>query len=181
MSQKNQIKVYNDCYSFLKPGQCIIVQDFAKNRDISYQDEIKANYWIKKQVTMHPTVLFYRLVENGIIHRLVITHLSDITNHDAHMVHYMTLDCMEILNKKHPEIKFTNFFVWSDGCASQYKGCISFYYMNKFPIGVAVERNFFASEHGKGPSDSETGLISLKLSIAIKSRKVIISIFHLRF
>ena len=56
MSQKIQIKVYNDCYSFLKPGQCIIVQDFAKNRDISYQDEIKANYWVKIQVTMHPTV-----------------------------------------------------------------------------------------------------------------------------
>ena len=44
MTQKIQLKVYNECYNFLKPGQCLIVQDFAKNRDIVYQDEIKANY-----------------------------------------------------------------------------------------------------------------------------------------
>ena len=60
----------------------------------------------------------------------------------------------------------------SDGCAAQYKGKINFYYLNKFPI--AVERNFFASEHGKGPSDAETGLISMKLSNATKTRRSVI-------
>ena len=172
MTQKIQLKVYNECYNFLKPGQCLIVQDFAKNRDIVYQDEIKANYWVKKQVTMHPTVLFYRLTEGEEVCRLVITHLGDITNHDAHLVHYMTLDCIKILNEKHPGIEWTKFFIWSDGCAAQYKGKISFYYLDKFP--VVVERNFFGSEHGKGPSDAETGLISMKLSTAIKSRQAII-------
>ena len=126
-----------------------MVQDFAKNRDITYQDEIKSNYWTKKQVTMHPTVLFYRLKDEGEIHRLVITHLSDITNHDAHIVHYMTLECISILKEKHPEVEWKKIFLWSDGCAAQYKGKISFYYLNKFPI--AVERNFLHQNMEKVP------------------------------
>ena len=172
MAQKFQYKAYKECLSSLKPGQCLMVQDFAKNRDITYQDEIKCNFWVKKQVTMHPTVIFYRLEDEGEIHRLVITHLSDITDHDAHIVHFMTLDCLSTLKEMHPEIEWTKTYIWSDGCASQYKGKISFYYLNKFPI--AVERNFFASEHGKGPSDAETGLISMQLSNATKARRAVI-------
>ena len=41
-------------------------------------------------------------------------------------------------------------------------------------FSVDVERNFFASEHGKGQSDAETGLISIKVSNAIKARRVVI-------
>ena len=53
--------MYQDCIHHLKPGQCLIVQDFSKNRDVVYQDEIKSNYWTKFQVTMHPVVLFLGL------------------------------------------------------------------------------------------------------------------------
>ena len=83
--------MYQDCIAHLKPGQCLIVQDFSKNREVVYQDEIKSNYWTRKQITVHPAVLFYRLEEDGPIQRLVITHISDITDHTAHLVHYMTL------------------------------------------------------------------------------------------
>ena len=172
MAQKFQFKAYKECLSSLKGGQCLMVQDFARNRDIEYQDEIKSQWWTKQQVTLHPTVLFYRLEDEGKIHRLVVSHLSDIINHDAHLVHYMSLDCISILKEKHCNVEWSKVFLWSDGCASQYKGKISFFYLDKFPIDV--ERNFFASEHGKGPSDAETGLISMKLRNATKSRRTVI-------
>ena len=85
---------------------------------------------------MHPTVLLYRLEKNGKIHRLVITHLSDINNHDAHLVHHMTQECISILKKKHPDIQWKNIFIWSDGCAAQYKGKMSFYYLDKIPLDI---------------------------------------------
>ena len=172
MAQKFQFKAYKECLSSLKGGQCLMVQDFARNRDIEYQDEIKSQWWTKQQVTLHPTVLFYRLEDEGKIHRLVVSHLSDIINHDAHLVHYMSLECISILKEKHCNVEWSKVFLWSDGCASQYKGKISFFYLDKFPIDV--ERNFFASEHGKGPSDAETGLISMKLRNATKSRRTVI-------
>ena len=37
-----------------------------------------------------------------------------------------------------------------------------------------VERNYFASEHGKGPSDAETARISMYLHSAIKSRRAVL-------
>ena len=88
------------------------------------------------------------------------------------MVHFITQDCISILQSKHPEVKWNRFNIWSDGCASQYTGKNSFYYLDKY--SVSVERNYFASEHGKGPSDAETGLISMKLQSAIKSRNVVL-------
>ena len=44
--------------------------------------------------------------------------------------------------------------------------------MDKY--SVPVERIYFASEHGKGPSDGETGLISIKLSNAIKNYQAVL-------
>ena len=84
----------------------------------------------------------------------------------------MTLDCIKILKEKHSQTNWIKGFLWSDGCSSQYKGKNSFFYLDNFPI--AVERNFFASEHGKGPSDAETGLISMRLDHAIKSSQITI-------
>ena len=99
-AKKYQKDAFAKCKSSLKPGQCLIVQDFAKNRNIVFQDEIKSNYWVNKQVTLHPAVLFYRLSENQKEpSKLVITHLSDNKNHDAHMVHLMTQDCISILQR----------------------------------------------------------------------------------
>ena len=81
----------------MKPGECLIVQDFAKNRNITYQDSIKENYWNKKQVTLHPSVLFYRSKDEIDIKTLYVTHISDITTHNAHIVHLITLDCISVL------------------------------------------------------------------------------------
>ena len=104
--------------------------------------------------------------------RLVITHLSDITKHHAQLVHYMTVDCINEISRLYPDIRWRKFYLWSDGCASQYKGKHSFYYLDKY--NVSVERHFFGSEHGKGECDSETGLISQTYSTAVKSDKHLI-------
>ena len=70
-TQVYQQKMYKLCKKNAKPGIIIIIMDFSRNRDVLYQDEIKSSYWTRKQITMQ---------------RLVITHLSDITKHDAHFV-----------------------------------------------------------------------------------------------
>ena len=60
-THRYQHKIYDDCISSLKPGQCAIVQDFSKNRAIIFQDEVKSNWWNQKQVTIHPGVLYYTI------------------------------------------------------------------------------------------------------------------------
>ena len=163
--------MYKSCLDNLKVGECLLIQDFSINRDIFFQNEIKSSYWTKQQVTVHPTVIYFR-DKDGKLHRLVITHLSDITKHDAHIVFYMTKDCIEYMTKTFSDIKWQTFYIWSDGCTSQYKGRTSFYYLDKFQVDV--QRNFFGSEHGKGESDGETGKISRQLSDAVKSQNAVL-------
>ena len=43
----------------LPEGWALLVLDFAKNRLVHYQDEIKSAYFGQQQITMHPTVVYY--------------------------------------------------------------------------------------------------------------------------
>ena len=171
--QHYQYQMYKDCISALTSGECLFLQDFSRNREVYKQDDIKSSHWSKKQISVHPTVIYYKTQDNADTQRLVITHLSDITKHDAHMVFYMTKDCIDTLSNMHSNMKWEKIYLWSDGSASQYKGKHSFFYLDKFE--VPVECNFYGTEHEKGESDAETGLISRQVSNAIKSRKFVIS------
>ena len=170
--QKYQYQMYMDCLDTLKYGECVLVQDFSKNKTLIHQNEIKASYWSQGQVSIHPTVIYYKTHVSEKSKRIVITHLSDINSHNAHLVYYMTKDCINILSKLFPGVQLKKVYVWSDGCASQYKGKTSFFYLDKFE--VIIERNFFGSEHGKGESDAETGIISRQYLQAIRSNETVI-------
>ena len=99
-TQKYQSKMYQQCKDNLKVGECLLLQDFSRNRDIYHQDEVKAFHWSKKQVSMHPTVMFCKVQEDQDPERLVVTHLSDYTTHDAHVVYYFTKDCIQHIHFK---------------------------------------------------------------------------------
>ena len=71
-----------------------------------------------------------------------------------------------------PNVEWDKYYLWSDGCAAQYKGRSSFFYLQNLP--VRSERHFFGAEHGKNESDLETGVISKQLQVAIKSRSVVL-------
>ena len=176
--QVYQQKMYQLSLKNLKAGSVHIIQDFSRNRDVFYQFEIKSSYWTRKQISMHPSVIYFKDVDGSIAQRMVLTHLSDITNHDAHIVHYITIDCIQHLINKFPDTEFKEVIIWSDGCSSQYKGKHSFYYLNKlqtiFPQ-LKIQRNYFGSEHGKGESDAETGIYSKQIRDAVKSESALLS------
>ena len=55
---------------------------------------------------------------------------------------------------------YKKIFIWSDGAPSQYKNRFNFWYLahkgqEVAQHGVKIQWNFFASCHGKGPSDQE--------------------------
>ena len=58
-TQIYQQKMYKSCLDNLKVGECLLIQDFSRNRDIFFQNEIKSSNWTKKQVTVHPTVIYF--------------------------------------------------------------------------------------------------------------------------
>ena len=167
-TQKFQYKKLAECKLTLEDGEALCIQDFSNNIDLKHQDEVKGAHWGTTQVTVHPSVVYAKIPGQNELKRVVITHLSDIKQHDAHMVNYITSDCIKYLSDKF-ELKLKKLYLWSDGCTSQYKGKTSFYYLANY--NIEIERNFFGSEHGKNESDGVTGQISKKVSDAIKSRR----------
>ena len=57
-----------------------------KNREVKYQDEIKAAYYTQSQITMHPIVTYYQ-TEKGTVHESSIV-ISEDKTHDYHAVHH---------------------------------------------------------------------------------------------
>lgn len=167
-TQYYQYKMYAECKENLQDYEVILLQDFANNIELKNQDEVKGAFYSTTQITVHPTVVYVKLPKEDKPRRLVITHLSDIKQHTAHMVHFITTDCIKYITVKFNVASWKNIYVWSDGCCSQFKGKTSFFYMEKSKY--KIERHFFGSEHGKSESDGETGRFSRAMSDAFKSR-----------
>ena len=57
-------------------------------------------------------------------------------------------------------------YEWSDGCESQYKGVYAFRQMvdDAKEASIKITAAFFGSEHGKGESDGETGVVKSQLT-----------------
>ena len=85
--------------------------------------------------------------------------ISDDTEHDVAMVHYIIQIFTEHLKSIIPNIRKIQYF--SDGCAGQYKNRKHLYnlcqHLNDF--GIDAVWNFFATSHGKSPCDGIGGTV----------------------
>jgi len=66
---------------------------------------------------------------------------------------------------------------WTDDCAAQYKskGPFSDISCSLIDFGATLERNFFGSRHGKGPSDGESAVVKHHATSAIMTGKATIA------
>ena len=67
--------------------EVLVVHDFAQNYLCLLQNELQGMHWKHKQVTLHPSVAFYKCPNDCT--KLVIdevVHVSDDLKHDAHLV-----------------------------------------------------------------------------------------------
>lgn len=160
---------YNQLKDNLPQGWILMVMDFAQNRKVFFQDEIKSAHFSQKQITMHPIVV-YRDDTSGHLIRESLVFLSDDTGHDSHAVEFYLQGAIKHLENENADIR--RIVIFSDGCASQYKSKINF-----ADISLAshpTERNYYGSEHGKGEGDGEIGVINRGIDRAVLGRQVII-------
>ena len=155
------------------PTDCVLLTlDFGKNRTVRYQDEAKSVFFIARQITIHPVVVFYHSPDvPDLIVRNSLVFLSDDNNHDYQAVDHFFKNSVEYLEGE--GIAFSKLVVFSDGCTSQYKGKGSFADLSLKTI--PIERNFFGSDHGKSECDGEVGCVNKAVDMAVLGRKVVVS------
>ena len=126
----------------LQPHQVLMIMDFAENFRTMFQNEVASAHWCYQQVTIHPSVCFYRCVFpncDRLITESVVT-ISDDMQHDSDAVTVFTASTLDHLSTKTTLNEIVEF---TDGAASQYKSRKPFIHLAKSK--VPVTRSYFGS------------------------------------
>ena len=144
----------------------MFVHDFSQNLLLYSQDEPQSRHWVHKQITIHPTVVYYKCLRNGCeeIVKEDLIHMTEDLFHDQDAVQAFLEASVEHLKQKGVEIK--EIIQFSDHTASQYKSKTVFYKLRKYDIPVT--NHFFAVRHGKGPADQAGGNFKVFILNTIK-------------
>ena len=155
----------------------IQVLDFAEKFTFDFQNEVQSAHWTHETCTVHPIVNYYTCEEEDcseVVTESVVV-ISDDLKHDHNAVHKFIAVNDSVIRKRNPNVE--KYIQWSDGCASQYKSKGPFIDISCSvdDYGIPIERNFFGSRHGKGPSDGESAVIKREARNAVKAGRVIIA------
>ena len=162
---------YNLCLKNVCKGQVIFVHDYAQNILMKNQDEVQTKHWSHRQLTVHPSIACY-LCPNceKVLVRETILHLTEDRKHDWKAVcHFQNLNLQHLIAEKVPVCQIHE---WSDQAPTQYKSRKTFNVQSNSVI--PLNRHFYCSRHGKGPSDRATGLFKLWLNLQVKTGKLIL-------
>ncbi|XP_060789811.1 uncharacterized protein LOC132894247 isoform X2 [Neoarius graeffei] len=169
---------FNQIREKLPDNWSLFVLDFAENYRCLSQDEIQSAHWSTQQVTVHPIVCYYKCPTEGHIHTVqeALVFLSDDLSHDANAVHHFEKLAIQHLKQKRG-LKLEHVVEFTDGCGSQYKSKAPFADISnsKGAHGLSLERCYFGSRHGKGPSDGVSGVVKSAVRRAVLSRKVTVN------
>lgn len=171
-----QYQQFNHIKQEMSERWVVVIADFAENYRTFFQDEIQSANWQYQQITLHPTIAYYRCPEkdcNEIITESMVC-ISDDLKHDASSVHAYMSTVNKYLSQKIPinhQVQFT------DGCSAQYKSREPFMDLScgLEDYDFSVERNFFGSRHGKGPCDGLGVVIKQAARRAVERREVTIT------
>ena len=107
---------------------------FSQNLLLYSQDEPQPRHWIHKQITIHPTVVYYKCLRNGCeeIVKEGLIHITEDLSHDQDAVQTIFEASLEHLKQKGVEIN--EIIQFSDHAASQYKSKTVFYTVSKYDI-----------------------------------------------
>ena len=141
----------------LPPNKVVVAMDFSMNYNCLVQNAVQSYHWSPKQVTVHPTVIYYRDSQTNEIKHKSIIYISDDLDHDVSLVYKFQEKTAAYINENFPGVNEVEYF--TDGCASQYKS--KGYFKNLcnqlIDFKLKVTHSYFGTSHGKGQCDADGG------------------------
>lgn len=165
---KQQAEYFQTIKKNLEIGQVLVVADFSENYSFLLQNSVQGAYWNNRQATIHPFACYYRSFsdnESKIV-PLNLVIISDNLTHNTTAVYSFQGILTSFLKNKIPDI--SKIFYFSDGAAAQYKNRYNLVNLlhHEEDFEIPAEWHFFATSHGKGPSDGLGGTVKRLVSRA---------------
>lgn len=152
--------------------EVVLQIDFAENYRLVNQNEIQSAHFSYSQVTIFTCVAWLHTGTKS----FAIT--SNELAHNKYDVYCFLSLIIKKLKKKHPISKI---FIFSDGCASQFKNKFIMSSLPHFRKEFNVshfEWNFFATSHGKGAVDGIGAVLKRKVWQMVKCKNLILNNAH---
>lgn len=158
-----QAKQFKLCLGTFPDDVVVSVIDFAENYSFKEQHEIQSMHWYSNQVTILVHIIYCRS-SGGEVLKTTHFYISDDKVHDTLFVQHCLLLNDAWLNDSGWRAK--RHWVWSDGCAAQFKAKRPFYFVTRYfqLTGKEMCWNFFVSGHGKGEHDGAGAVIKRALT-----------------
>lgn len=148
-----------------KANTCVLQVDFAENFTVVFQDEVASAHWKRHQVSLFTSQWNHR----GRIHNLVLA--SDFLSHEKKSISAYMYYLVKKILAEIPTVKTIK--IWSDGPSSQFKNryifCLCAIFLSR---GFHIIWNYFATSHGKGPTDALGGNAKRIVERKIRGRQV---------
>uniref|UniRef100_UPI00358EA477 uncharacterized protein isoform X3 n=1 Tax=Myxine glutinosa TaxID=7769 RepID=UPI00358EA477 len=171
--QHNQ---YKNITSDIPPQTAILCLDFGENYTCRAGDAPQGYHWTNTQCTIHPVVANYICPQSDCSVAVTdsIIFISSDLKHDQHAVHHFTKRAVQMLKE---EVPLDYIIQFSDGSPTQYKSKTNFSdcSFSSKDMGARCEKHFFGSRHGKGPCDSEIGVVKKSVRMAVAASQVTVS------
>lgn len=155
---KEQAAFLNKKKESLKENEFLVICDFSENVSFVVQDSVQGFHWNNTQATLYPIAIYHN--SGGELAHTNYIIISECLKHDTVAVHLFHKHMITFLKQKFgTNLKKVIYF--SDGSAAQFKNKKNFVnlcYHNE-DFDCAAEWHFFATSHGKGPSDGLGGTV----------------------
>jgi hypothetical protein len=162
----------------IPPSWVVLNMDFSENYSCIAQNEVQSAHWGHEQVTIHPTVAYYKCQHDNCtetVQEALIFVSSDLI-HDSSAVMKFTAVANEHLSQTRG-ITINREIQLTDGCAAQYKSKTPFCDLSHAieDFGFPIERHYYGSRHGKGPSDGAGAVVKSGTRRAVLGENVVIN------
>jgi len=177
---------FDDEIDNLEEGRLVILADFGMNHSCVHGQECQSEFFQHRQVTVLP-VICYRKGADGLVWAHSYAFLSDDLDHDDYFFRHCLKEVLARVRADTGDDKsIARVSVWSDGCKQQFKSKRQIYSVSQphidipnytcadgvytraggtsssVRVSIRMSHCYFASCHGKGPSDAETSRIKTK-------------------
>jgi len=168
-----QVFCLNSIKEELKRTEVLLHVDFSESCKNSNQDEIQSAYFGQSCFSIFTACAYTSYINDELVQTIPITVTTDSNEHSR----VTSLSCIDKIIS-HIEEKvgsFSKLYVWSDGCASQFRSRFVFSFLSHFHLDKEIEWHFNEAHHGKGPMDGVGGTIKNKVFREVKSGRLTIT------
>ena len=160
----------------METGECLIQVDYSEGYHNKDQDEIQSAYFGHETFSIFTACGYFRPNDSAKLEKVPLTIVSEANDHSRIASFTCVSKVIECIEERLPLLtSLRRVYIWSDGCASQFRSRYVFSLLTHLHPSKDIEWNYNEAHHGKGPMDGIGGTIKNKVFQEVKSGRIVVT------